>query len=144
MSMVILVPFLFQNFQVVVQFFSIKLIESLHLLVTFLQTLNIILHLDLSTCVQLHTLYSQFLNFLIKVFFSLLSISGKISFHCNMLIETLIYLLTWVFDISFSLKLHMKNTSALNLLWISSSSFKHWSRSALYCFLILSTSCSIS
>lgn len=58
---VVLVVFfllLLQNFEVVVEFFSVKLIECLHLLIAFLEVLYILFHLDFSCGVGLHALNS--------------------------------------------------------------------------------------
>ena len=82
--------FLFlEDLQIVVQFFSVQLVKSLHLFVAFLQVLDIVLHLYLSGGVGLHTLYPQFFYGFFELLFLLFSAHCEFLLHFDMPLEAL-------------------------------------------------------
>lgn len=91
MCMMVLLLFLLQNLQVVVKFFSIELIESLHLLVAFLQILDIIFHFYFCIGKDLHSFYPQILYLFLKIILCFDSFLSELLLHFDMATKAFVY-----------------------------------------------------
>lgn len=103
MILVIFFLLFLQNFQVVIQLLCVQLIQSLHFLIALLKILNVVLHFDLCGCVSLHSIDSQLLNSLLKLFLLSSSAFREGRLHIDMLFEALIHLTFSLLNISLSL-----------------------------------------
>jgi len=100
--LVILFFLFFQNFQIVIQFFSVQLIQCFHLFIAFFQILNIVFHFYFGGGIGLHSLYSKFLDGLFKLFFLLFSAHCEFLLHFDMSLETFLHLISRLFYVFLS------------------------------------------
>jgi hypothetical protein len=103
---VVLVVFLFlllKDLKIVVELFSVQLIESFHFFITFLQVLNVIFHFYLCRGIQLHPFNSQLLDGLFELFLLPSPAERKGLLHIDMLFKALFHFFCGFLDVLFSL-----------------------------------------
>lgn len=103
MILVIFLLFLLQDLQVIIQLLSVELVEGLHLLVAFLQVLDIIFHLYLRGGVGLHPLHSQLLDSSLELLLLPPPTLCERWLHVYVFLEAFVYFALRPLDVGFAL-----------------------------------------